>query len=372
MEGYILGGPNIAESKFKKEFKKIYGENELKNFSRSFYQNFIQKNDFKTISQIKAKYVRIPFNHKLIEKKPYSYSKNGLKIIKNALDWANEYRLKVILDLHAAPGSQNSDWHSDSSGIAKFWQSRSYQNRAIKIWDYLSSYFRSHAALGGYDLINEPVAGKNNIPLIKDYYRKAIKTIRANDKKNLIFLEGNTWAQQIDFLNDLISDNIQISIHTYLPLAYTFNFSRGYRYPGKIEGRQWNKATIYKYLKPYADFAKKNKVNIFVGEFGINWRGGCWGEKEYLNDLLSAFKNYGFGCAYWTYKAIANAVFPDGLYQRLSNHDFIKREGPTYGWQNYIIRWGRKKEKIKKFWQTKNFTPNEKLLTILKTHFVNS
>ena len=37
-------------------------------------------------------------------------------------------------------------------------------------------------------------------------------------------MEGDIWAQQIDFLKDLISDNIQISIHTYRPLDYTFNF----------------------------------------------------------------------------------------------------------------------------------------------------
>lgn len=369
MEGYILGGPNIAESKIKKDFQRIYGKKELIKFEKAFWNNFIQKNDFKKIAETKAKYIRLPFNHKLIEDKPYSYSKNKIKLIKNALNWASDFKLKVILDLHAAPGSQNCDWHGDSSGIAKFWQKKSYRDRAVKIWQYLSDKFKNHPGLGGYDLLNEPVTEAENIPLIKDYYKKTISTIRKVDKNNPIFLEGNCWAQQIDFLKDLISDNIKISIHAYAPLSYVYNFKRGLGYPGKIEGQAWNRSTIYKYMRPYADFSRKNNVDILVGEFGINWRGGCFGEKKYLDDLLSVFDAYGFGYTYWTYKAIANSCFPDGLYQYTDNNNYTKREGPTYGWQNYLKYWGTEKKEIEKFWQTKNFTPNKDLLTILKKHF---
>lgn len=122
-------------------------------------------------------------------------------------------------------------------------------------------------------------------------------------------------------------------------------------------------------MKPYADFSKKNNVDILVGEFGINWRGGFWGEKKYLDDLLSVFDDYNFGYTYWTYKAIANSTFPDGLFQYLGNNNYVKREGPTYGWQNYSLYWKKEKKKIRNFWQTKNFTPNKELLTILKKHF---
>ncbi|MCF7887058.1 MAG: glycoside hydrolase family 5 protein [Candidatus Omnitrophica bacterium] len=372
MEGYILGGPNIAESQIKKDFQKKHGKIELERFERLFRKNFIQKQDFKNIAQTKARYIRLPFNQKLIEKKPYSYSKTGTQFIKNALDWAAEFNLKVILDLHAACGAQNCDWHGDSTGLANFWQKKAYRNRAVKLWAYLSDKFNYHPGLGGYDLLNEPVTSKDKINLIKNYYKQAISAIKYNDKKNPIFLEGNCWAQQIDFLTDLISENVKISIHAYLPLSYTYDFIKGLSYPGKIEGQQWNKSTIYKYMKSYADFSKKNNVDILVGEFGINWRGGYWGEKKYLDDLLSVFDDYDFGYTYWTYKAIANPTFPDGLFQYRGNNNYVKREGPTYGWQNYTLYWKKEKSKIKNFWQTKNFTPNKELLAILKKHFVNS
>lgn len=369
MEGYILGGPNIAESQIKKDFKKSCGEKELKDFENSFRKNFIKKEDFQNIAGLKASHVRLPFNSKLIEKKPYFYSKKNTEIIKKALDWAAEFKLKVILDLHAAPGAQNHDWHGDSCGPANFWQKKSYRNQAVEIWSYLSSKFKNHPGLGGYDLLNEPVTTETNLKKLKTYYQKTIRKIRKNDKINPIFLEGNRWAQQIDFLSDLISNKIIISIHAYQPPSFVFNFSRGLHYPGKIENRLWNRQAILKYLKPYADFSKKNKVNILVGEFGINWRGGFFGEKKYLNDLLSVFDDYGFNYTYWTYKAMANPVFPDGLFQFKNNNNYLKREGPTYGWQNYKLYWKKEKKKIKEFWQTKSFTPNKELLTILKKHF---
>ncbi len=369
MEGYILGGPNIAECIIKKEFKKACGENELSKFTKAFYQNFIQKEDFKNIAATNAKWIRLPFNSRLIEEKPYSYSNSGTKIIKKALDWAKESGLKVILDLHAAPGSQNYDWHSDSKGIAEFWQKKTYRDRAVKIWEYLSDTFKNHPGLGGYDLLNEPVTEKRNLKLIKDYYLKARKIIRQNDKERLIFLEGNLWGQKIDFLKGLTADKTIISIHAYLPLDYTFNFSIGLSYPGRIENTYWNKSKIYKYLEPYADFARKNETGILVGEFGINWRGGFWGEKEYLKDILTAFDNYGFGYTYWTYKSIATPAFPEGLFRFTSNNNYTKREGPTYGWQNYKLYWQKEKEKIKKFWRTESFTPNKDILTIIKKHF---
>ncbi|MCF7874953.1 MAG: glycoside hydrolase family 5 protein [Candidatus Omnitrophica bacterium] len=372
VEGYILGGPNIAETQIKHQFRKKQGKSELEKFENLFRKNFIQKNDFKNIAQTKAKYIRLPFNQKLIEKKPYAYSKTGTQYIKNALDWAAEFKLKIILDLHAACGAQNCDWHGDSDGSAKFWQKKAYRDRAVKLWAYLSDQFNDHSGLGGYDLLNEPVTKKTNTDLIKDYYKKAIAAVKCSDKKNPIFLEGNCWAQQISFLADLISENVKISIHAYSPLSYTYDFVKGLSYPGKIEGQWWNKSTIYKYMKPYADFAKKNKIDILVGEFGINWRGGFWGEKKYLDDLLSVFDDYGFGYTYWTYKAVANSTFPDGLFQYLGNNNYVKREGPAYGWQNYPLYWKKEKSQIKNFWQTKNFTPNKELLAILKTHFVNS
>ena len=366
MEGYILGGANIAESKFKSKFEKRYGKKELTRFESLFRDNFITKQDFQRIALLGANVIRVPFNYRLLEKSPYVYSRKGFGYLDKVFSWAKHYGLGVILDLHAAPGAQNCDWHADSDGRALLWEKQARQNRTCALWQKIADRFKDQPALVGYDVLNEPVLGSRSTQTLKKFYQKVIKSIRTVDKKSIIFLEGDIWAQRIDFLTSLIQENIALSIHTYQPLNYTFNFTPFYQFPGKIDGIIWNKTRIHKYLEPYSKFSRKNKVRIFVGEFGINWRGGFWGEVNWLEAILKAFADFGFSYTYWTYKAVANQVFPDGLYQQVANCKYINRQGPTHGWDTYLEHWKNDKKSIVNFWKTKNFVPNQKLINTLR------
>ena len=369
MEGYILGGRNIAETTFKRRFKKIYGAKELRTFEKAFRDNFITEDDFRRVSLMGANSVRLPFNYRLLEEKAYSYSKEGFSYLKKAFSWAKKYNLGIILDLHAAAGSQNCDWHADSQGRALLWQRKEYQMRTFALWEALVEEFKDEKSLVGYDLLNEPVLELSGVARLKKFYQELIRRLRAIDKKNLIFLEGNIWAQQIDFLKELIAENICISIHTYQPLNYTFNFTPFYKFPGRIDKILWDKQRIYKYLEPYFKFSSKNKVDIFVGEFGINWRGGFWGEEKWLKAVLSAFEQFGFGYTYWTYKAVARNAFPDGLYQAVDNCKYINREGSLYGWETYLKFWKSEKKDIINFWRTGNFRINKDIVNTLSKFF---
>ncbi|MDD4955377.1 MAG: cellulase family glycosylhydrolase [Candidatus Omnitrophica bacterium] len=365
MEGYILGGRNIAENVFKQNFKKVNGGAALTEFTRLFRDNFINEQDFKNISAMGANCIRLPFNCRLLAEK----TPGGVSYLKKAFTLANKYNLGIILDLHAAPGAQNCDWHSDSTGKALFWEKEKYRKETFKIWERLVTQFKDEPALIGFDIINEPVLGKKPTTLLAKFYKDAIKRIRAIDKKHTIFLEGSLWAQRIDFLKDLLGENISVSIHTYQPLEFTFNFVPRYNFPGKINNEHWDSGKIKKYLEPYFLFSKNNNVPIFVGEFGVNWRGGFWGELNWLDSILKVFEEFEMSYTYWTYKAIANSVFPDGLYQYIQNNKYVQREGPVYGWENYAVDFKKEKNILADFWQTKNFTANSAIISKLEEFF---
>ena len=369
MEGYILGGPNIAETAFKRRFIDKYGKGELQKFETLFRDNFIKEDDFKQIASLGANTVRVPFNYRLLETKPYTYCSAGFSYLDKALQWAHKHGLRVILDLHAACGSQNCDWHADSTGSAELWRSRACQERTYALWEVIADRYKDSPGLEGYDFLNEPVLGKLSTNILKKFYKTLIKSVKAVDKTHTIFLEGDVWSQRIGFLRDLIDDNISLSIHTYQPLNFTFNFSRFSSFPGTIDKIRWDKKRIYDYIKPYYEFSKKNNVDIFVGEFGINWRGGFWGEQKWLECMLNAFTDFGFGYTYWTYKAMANSLFPDGLYQYLENSRYINRQGPARGWETYLEFWKNEKGLIRQFWHSKNFTENKILTKALGRFF---
>lgn len=369
MEGYILGGRNIAEQEFKAKFKRIHGNRELAVLEKEFRKRFIREEDLRLISSWGANCVRLPVHYKIFEKKPYVYNKESLTFLRRILRWADKYKLKVILDLHAACGAQNCDWHADSTGKALLWRHKRNRDRTCALWRYLAENLASERALYGYDVLNEPVIAKGRVGELKTFYKDVITSIRSVDKKSVIFLEGNTWAQDIDFLKDLIAENIAVSIHFYEPLEFTFNFRRGYTYPGAINGGPWNKERIRRRLSRYKDFSSKYGVSVFVGEFGVNYRGNRYGELRWLDDALSVFREFGFSWTYWTYKAVSSGIFPDGIVQYLDNSPWVKREGPVYGLENLYTAWPAYKNKIVSSWNTKHFQVNHDIVKGLKKHF---
>ncbi|MFH1790851.1 MAG: cellulase family glycosylhydrolase [Candidatus Omnitrophota bacterium] len=370
MEGYILGGRNIAEHEFKRKFARAYGKKELIEFEKAFRESYITENDFKTIASWGANCVRLPFHYKFFETKPYKYDARALAFMKNVLGWAESAGLKVILDLHAARGAQNCDWHADSDGRARLWTDAECRNRTYALWEFLAHNMKDEPAVCGYDVLNEPVIrDAARVKTLKGFYRELIRRIKRIDRKRAIFLEGNIWAQEIDFIKDILEDNVAVSIHTYLPLNFTFNFRREYSYPGQIEGIRWDRDTLRRHLEKYKKFSDENKTRIFVGEFGVNYRKNAYGELAWLGDSLAVFGEYGFDWTYWTYKAVAGPAFPDGIVQYIDNPGWVRREGPVFGIENLYHLWRAERKEIIRSWDTANFSVNDNIVNVLKQHF---
>ena len=371
MEGYMLGGRNIPEKAFKEGFEKALGRDALEDFTRSFREAFIREEDIKTIKSWGATCIRIPFNYRLIEfeDRPFSLNEEGLKFLNSAVSWCEKYGIYCILDMHAAPGSQNPGWHSDSYGKPDFFTNDFNIDRYLRLWHFLAELYKDSSAVAGYDVLNEAVVPFNNEGSLKDLYRKVTKEIRDADKKHIIFLEGNFWAQRLLFLGRPEDPNTVYSIHTYAPFDFTHNLKIGLYYPGRVYSIIWNKARFKILAKPYRIFSDYNKVPLYMGEFGVNARDGHYGEVKWVADLLDIFKDNGIHWTYWTYKTIANYAFPDGIYRYTANPPWVNRQGPLYGWETYASLWPREKGRMAFSWRTENFTLNEKLRAALKKGF---
>lgn len=364
MEGYILGGRNIPEKDFKKEFQRVLGREALKDFTQAFRNTFIREYDIKDIKQWGANCIRVPFNYRLIESE-------GLFYLDKIVQWCEKYKLYCIFDMHAAPGSQSQDWYSDSSGKAELFTSNSNRERYLKLWHLIAERYKGSSAVCGYDLLNEPVIEIDKEGILKELYEKAIGLIRSVDKNHIIFLEGNLWGQRLKFLAKPKDSNTAFSIHVYPPLEFTHNFEKDLYYPGKINKVMWNKNRFRTLARPYISLMNKIGVPIYIGEFGVNFRGGSYGELRWVEDVLELFKEFKFSWTYWTYKAIANPVFPDGVYRYLKNPPWVKREGPVFGWENFYKLWPKEKRRIILSWKTENFIKNKRLYSILECGYKN-
>ncbi len=371
MEGYMLNGRNIPEKTFKEAFEKALGREAVEDFTRSFRDNFIRESDIKNIKAWGANCVRIPFNYRIaeFEERPFSFNEEGIRYLDRAVGWCEKYGLYCILDMHAAPGAQNPDWHSDCTGEVKFFSDPFNQDRYFRLWRFLADRYKDESAVAGYDVLNEPVLPLIQEGVLKGIYERVTKEIRDIDKQHIIFLEGTEWGARISFLGKPQDKNTAYSIHTYPPPEFTFNWDVGLVYPGKVNNIPWNKNTLEKLAKPYRRFMDANDVPLYVGEFGVNWRDGHYGELQWVKDMLYMFSKNNLHWTYWTYKTVANSTFPDGVYRYVKNSPWVNRKGPVSGWESYIRLWKSDRKAIIDSWRTENFVRNDELYSVLENHF---
>ncbi len=359
MEGYIMHASNVAEQVFKKKFARVLGTEVLTSFERDFRDHFIRENDIKTIADFGFNCVRVPFNGRAIEKRPYQYDGEGLKYLDNVVRFAEKYKVWLILDLHAACGAQNHDWHSDSLGRTLLWQKKELRERTFKLWEFLADRYKDKPALAGYDLLNEAVL--EDAKLLNAFYKQLIKTIRGVDQNHILFVEGNRWAQDLGCLEDFCDDHLVLSIHVYQPLEFTFNFIPHLQYPRET------KKDLHKLLSGYAALAQRRQRPIYVGEFGVNAREGLYGEDFWVKDAVNCFQEFGFSWTYWTYKAVKNSVFPDGIFSYTQNPPWVNRGGPSLGWDTYSSLWPQHRKEMIESWRTENFSLNTAILDALRS-----
>jgi len=348
IEGYILGGRNIAEHIFK---------GMAPGFVEKFRKVFVAQNDAEIIKKLGFNCIRLPFNYRLLEEP------EGFEFLKKAVLWFTERKMYVILDMHAVPGSQNQDWHSDSDGKALFFEDESHRKHYLNLWKQLSDAFKDNEYVAGYDVMNEPVTDK--LDILKQAYKDVIDVIRKNGDQHIIFLEGNMWAQQVDFIPEILSENVAISIHFYEPTKFVFNQVSNLTYPGRIGDIQWNKARIAKYLKQYTKYG----VPIYVGEFGIASRcQHCKKEYDWVRDVLQIFKQYRFHWTYWTYKSVGGMKYPDGLFQLFDQSDIIGLGTEHPGMENIPFKLKEDPQKVYDIFATDRFILNRKLMNIIKNY----
>ena len=365
MEGYLLNGANIPEKRFREEFARRLGKKALEDFDESFRNAFVREEDICTIARWGFNCIRVPFHYRVVESAPFQYQGSGLRFLDKVIGWAKKHKIWVILDLHAAVGSQNKDWHADSSGEALFWARKSYQERMLSLWEFLADRYQDTEAIAGYDLLNETVLDDPG-PLNR-FYKALIGRLRAIDRNHILFVEGNTWATDLACLEEFSDDNYALSIHSYEPPAVTFNFVPHLRYPSPDrKDAAYSKALLRRHLNPYARLARERGLAVLVGEFGVNYRQGHGGEERWVKDMLECFREYGFHWTYWTYKAVKNSVYPDGIFSYYENPPWVRREGPVCGWETYPSCWSKMKKEMIHSWHTKAFEVNTHILKTLR------
>jgi glucan 1,3-beta-glucosidase len=138
-------------------------------------ETFITAEDFRWIKNRGLNAVRLPVGYWALEA-PKPYVENS-RFIAFALEQCQQNGLKLLLDLHGAPGSQNGWDHSGRSGAINWPKDPQNIQETLRVLESFAQEFGKHPALCGIELLNEP---RDQVPLevLQQFYQDAYARLR--------------------------------------------------------------------------------------------------------------------------------------------------------------------------------------------------
>lgn len=311
---------------------------------------YISERDFATIKRIGLNTVRIPVPYFIFGDRPPFIG--CIAELDKAFSWAEKYGLKILIDLHTAPLSQNGFDNGGICGVCKWSQTPEEVEFVLNVLEKLAKRYGQREGLWGITPINEPItepmwttmgvmerypavdkelakgSAPNTLEFLREFYANAYDRIKPNIKEGayVVFHDAFQLKAWKDFLTqEKYVGNVVLDTHQYLMMAEVMGCEQ------TVEGYQkFIEETFAK------DFAEVNEyVPVVCGEWclfnslavGMDTKGGQtslngmdFGESKVLTmeekapiyqavgkAQLAAWKK-GAGYFYWTYKMLLDTV----------------------------------------------------------------
>ncbi|MCR5295209.1 MAG: cellulase family glycosylhydrolase [Lachnospiraceae bacterium] len=211
-------------------------------------ESYISEKDFQTIRDFGLNIVRLPLPYHVFGGRPPLVS--CIEYVDKAMDWAEQYGLKVLLNLHTVPGSQNGYDKGGLTGVCKWRENPEEVEYALTVLERLAKRYGTRKGLFGIEVLNEPISfivcktvpltgktadkeeakGSGYVPLsfLKKFYKEAYRRLRAilPEDKTIVFHDGfrlmswNHFFKKNGFQNTMLDTHFYIfSMENFVPFA---------------------------------------------------------------------------------------------------------------------------------------------------------
>lgn len=276
--------------RIEKLIAELCGDEYAQNFWKQYYDFYITESDIKWIKEQGLNSIRIPVNARNMfcveENLRVSFRTELIKKLDRCIGWCEKYGIYAFLDMHGALGGQTGtnidDSEKDEPGL---FMDAVYEELLIKCWELLAVRYKENPAVGGYDLLNEPLPEWNRQynPKLVPLYRSLIAGIRKVDKNHIIILEGAHWATDFSVFSELkaeeLGKNIMLEFHKY-----------------------WSNPDTES-LKPFIDTAERLHMPLWMGEGGEN-------NLEWYTTAFPMYERNHIGWCFWSYKKMDTGNSP--------------------------------------------------------------
>lgn len=334
------------------------GREKAQEILENHWATWITESDFQQLSQWGFNTVRIPIGYwAFLCRNEDPYVQGQVKYLDQALEWARNHNIKVWIDLHGVPGSQNG---FDNSGLrdALEWQDSRWSNmedtyKALALINERYAGSNYYDVISGIEVVNEPLGPSLDVGKIKEYYENAYDDVRAHGAQGVIVHDAflpvgamNGWLNNNDGFWNVILDHHQYQVFSVGELQRTYdqhvevacNIGRSYSQENKwrVTG-EWSAAFtdcapmlngVYRGARFDGTYQNGQALGTCQGINDIN----AWPEdkkqatRRYVEAQMDAY-DQGSGWIFWSYKTestlewdvrrlIENGLFPQPLDNR--------------------------------------------------------
>ncbi|MCJ1312718.1 hypothetical protein MMC25_006394 [Agyrium rufum] len=197
------------------------------------YSTFLTEDTFAEVQAAGFDHVRIPFSYWAVTTYPGDpyVPKISWRYLLRAIEYARKYGLRVNLDLHAVPGSQNGWNHSGRQGDVGWLNGTDGAlngQRALDIHTQLSTFFaqpRYSNVIALYGLVNEPKMTVLPVADVLNWTTSAINIVRQNGiQQTIVFGDGflglPNWQGKLQGIEGLVMDAHQYVIFNVDQIAF--------------------------------------------------------------------------------------------------------------------------------------------------------
>ncbi|KAF1850079.1 glycoside hydrolase family 5 protein [Cucurbitaria berberidis CBS 394.84] len=200
------------------------GPTKAKDTMERHYSAFVNRQTFVAIRAAGLDHVRFPFGYWIVQTydgDPY-IPQIAWRYLLRGIEYCRQNGLRVNLDLHGAPGSQNGWNHSGRQGVIGWLNGTDGDlnaQRTLDIHHKLSVFFaqdRYQNLVTMYGLVNEPRNVELDTHKVVAWSQKAITQIRADGIKGIIvfgdgFMGLDNWQGKLQG-----NDKLLLDVHQYV------------------------------------------------------------------------------------------------------------------------------------------------------------
>lgn len=213
------------------------------------------------------------------------------------------------------------------------WKDKNAQYKYFDLWKSLAEELKDYPNdLVAYELLNEPVA--TYASQWNSLSSQLIRQIRQTEPERKLIIGSNKW-QGVDTFSELTvpanDPNIILSFHFYNPHLFTHykaewtdmkNLNVAIHYPGEVITQEdynklsdddkkivdpymgtYNKAVLASMVEKAMAQAKKFGLQLHCGEFGCYSKTPRADKVNWLQDMISIFRDNNIAYSFWDYKA---------------------------------------------------------------------